>query len=161
MKTLHEITRKSEYFDFLMHGLHYEFSWKFAYNTRHINEPLKSLKWASCGGSITSSHNIHIHPMGSLIAEEIYYAYLISNDKYIASRLKDTLNWALGSYNDGDPRWGFGAPGHTTEQFFFTDGCQDTLDEGVGEIWKDHLSWAASCILFSCVADIPDEYYRH
>ena len=160
MKTMHETEQEQPYLDLLLHGLHWEFSFKFAYNTRHVNEPLRSLDWSSCGGSVTSTHNIHIHPMGCLIVEEIYYAYTVTQDEYLLERLKDTLNWSLGAYNNGDERWGYGKRGHTTEQFYHTDGVQDYGDrEGEGGIWPDFLSWAASCILFACVADVPQELY--
>lgn len=148
-------------FDHFIHALHYEFSWKFAYNTRHVNEPLKTLNWSSSGGSITSSHNIHIHQKGNLVAEEIYYTYKLTKDPYILSRLKDTLNWGLGTYNREDNYFGFGKKGFATEQFFHSDGKQDDVNRVVdGGIWKDYLSWAASCVLLSSTADIPDEYYK-
>jgi len=69
LATLHKATEEKKYLDHLLHALHYEFSWKFAYNTRFENEPLKSLNWSSCGCSITSTHNLYIHQMGNLITE--------------------------------------------------------------------------------------------
>jgi hypothetical protein len=160
LKTMHELTGEARLLEQLIHALHYEFSWKFAYNTKHVNEPLKSLNWASSGGSITSSHNIHIHQMGNLIAEEMYYVYKQSGDSYILSRLKDTLNWGMGTYNIDDGYFGFGKKGWATEQFFHSDGKQDDPNRIVdGGIWKDYLSWAAACVLLSSCADIPDELY--
>ncbi len=160
LKTMHEINDNEETLEQLMHALHYEFSWKFAYNTKFKNEPLKSLNWSSCGGSITSSHNIHIHQMGNLIAEEIYYAYKQTNDDYILDRLKDTLNWGLGTYNREDGYFGYGKKGWATEQFFHSDGKQDDPARIVdGGIWYDYLSWAAACVLLSLVSDIQNDVY--
>ena len=160
LKTMHEVTGDDALFKQLEHACHYDFTWKFAYNTHHFNEPLKSLNWPSCGGCITSTHNIHIHQMGNLIAEEIYYVYKINRDPYFLSRLKDTLNWGLGTHNNGDERWGYGKRGWATEQFYHTDGIQDFPDRvGEGGIWADYLSWAAACVLLSSVAGIEDEYY--
>jgi hypothetical protein len=160
LKTMHELTSEKEYMKQLIHAMHYEFSWKFAYNTRHVNEPLKSLNWYSCGGSITSSHNIHIHQMGNLIAEEMYYAYKFTGDEYILNRLRDTLNWGLGTFNLEDGYFGFGKKGWATEQFFHSDGIQDDPRRiNDGGIWPDYLSWAASCVLLSTSEDIPDEFY--
>ena len=161
LKTMHEVTQRDSLLSQLVHALNYEYTWKFAYNTRHVNEPLKSLKWPSCGGSITSSHNIHVHQMGNLIAEEMYYAYKLTQDPYILSRLNDTINWGLGAYNNGDERWGYGKKGWATEQFYHTDGVQDYEDRiSEGGIWKDYLSWAAACVLLSSVSNIDDEHYR-
>jgi len=160
LTTLHKTTGEKKYLNHLLHALHYEFSWKFAYNTRFENEPLKSLNWSSCGGSITSTHNLHIHQMGNLITEEMYYAYQQTKDPYILSRLKDTLNWGLGTFNRHNGQFGFGKKGCATEQFFHTDGIQDDPNRTPdGGIWKHYLSWAAACVLLSSAADIPDEYY--
>lgn len=159
-KTMHESTGRDELLDHLVRALNYEFSWKFAFNTRHVNEPLKSLDWKSAGGSITSSHNIHIHQMGNLIVEELYYAFLKTGDSYLKARLEDTLNWGLGTFNTNGNDFGFGRPGWATEQFFHSDGVQDEATRvGEGGIWPDYLSWAASCVLLSIAANIPDELY--
>ncbi|MCG8528600.1 MAG: hypothetical protein MI748_19640 [Opitutales bacterium] len=159
-KTIHEMTGKDLYLERLLQTLEYDFSWKFAYNTRHRNEPLKSLNWSSSGGCITSAHNIHIHQMGNLVAEEIYYAWQQTGDDYVLSRLKDTLNWGLGTFNLSDGHFGFGYEGWATEQFFHSDGVQDDPTRVPnGGIWPDFLSWASACVLLSSNADIPDEFY--
>ena len=160
LTTMHQLTQDQGLLDKLVHALHYEFTWKFPYNTRHENEPLRSMKWSSSGGSVTSTHNVHIHQMGNLIAEEIYYVYEQTGDDYILSRLKDTLNWGLGTYNVEDNHFGFGKKGWATEQFFHTDAVQDNparIEDG--GIWPDYLPWAASCVLLSSAVDIPDQYY--
>ncbi len=160
LKTFHELTGEPRYAERLLHALHYEFSWKFAYNTRHVNEPLRSLGWPSCGGSITSSHNIHIHQMGNLVAEEMFYAYRLTRDSYILSRLRDTLNWGLATYNRADGQFGFGKQGWATEQFFHSDGVQDDIGRVEdGGIWFGYLPWAGACVLLSCAADLPDELF--
>lgn len=160
LKTMHEATHDKTLLETLIHCFHYEYTWKFAYNTVHVNEPLKSLNWSSSGGSITSSHNIHIHQMGNLVCEEMYYVYQITKDPYILSRLKDTLNWGLGTHNSEYYDFGFGSRGWATEQFFHSDGKQDDFTRVVdGGIWYDYLSWAAACVLLSSSLDIPDELY--
>lgn len=160
LKTMHEVTGDNHLIDQLVHALHYDFSWKFAYNTEFANEPLRSLRWPSSGGCITSSHNIHIHQMGNLICEEMYYAYQQTGDDYIKSRLKDTLNWGLGTHNPSDNYFGFGQAGWATEQFFHSDGRQDDPSRiEDGGIWYDYLSWAAACTLLSSAIDIEDSFY--
>ena len=160
LTTMHQVTNNDQLINQLIHAAHYEFSWKFAYNTQFTNEPLRSLGWQSCGGSITSSHNIHIHQMGNLIGFELYYLYKQTNDDYIYRRLKDTLNWGLGTHNPEDNYFGFGKKGWATEQFFHTDGIQDDSSRiPDGGIWFSYLSWAAACVLLSTAEDIEDEYY--
>lgn len=150
LKTLHEITKSQDHLKLLEHCLHYECSWKFAYNTRFVNEPLKSMHWCSSGGSITSTHNIHIHPMGNLIVEELKYVYEKTNNHYFLQRLQDTLLWGLQSFNTKAYDFGFGKTGWATEQFFHSDAVQDdqTRIED-GGIWPDYLPWGAACILLS------------
>jgi len=161
LKTMHEVTHDKELLETLIHCFHYEFSWKFPYNTVHVNEPLKSLNWSSSGGSITSSHNIHIHQMGNLVCEEMFYVYEKTKNPYILSRLKDTLNWGLGTHNSEYYDFGFGTRGWATEQFYHTDGKQDDVTRAVdGGIWYDYLSWAAGCCLLSSSLDLDESLYK-
>lgn len=160
LTSMHKVTKQASLLVQLEHALHYEFSWKFAYNTRSVNEPLKSLNWSSSGGSITSSHNIHIHQMGNLICEEIYYVFKETGNQYYLDRLKDTLNWGLGTFNIFDKQFGFGKSGWATEQFFHSDGVQDDISRVPdGGIWYDYLPWAAACVLLSCSIDVEEEFY--
>lgn len=158
--TLHRLTGKQIWLDGLLRALDFECSWKFAYNTHFEHEPLKSLGWPSCGGSITSTHNIHIHPMGNLVVEEFYYAVKLTGDPYLESRLRDTLNWGYGIFNRFDGEFGFGKRGWATEQFFHSDAIRDDLSRKPdGGIWPAFIPWAASCALLSTCAAIPAEYY--
>jgi hypothetical protein len=158
---LHSITKNKKYIDYARVGMDYEFSWKFCYNTVFTNEPLRSLDWSSCGGSITSSHNIHIHQMGNLAAADIYYLYQQTNDEYYAQRLRDTCIWGNGTYNRFDGEFGFGLEGQTTEQFFHTDAILlPWWRPWDGGIWEAYLPWAPGCVLLSNAEDIPDRFYE-
>ncbi|MGL5540505.1 MAG: hypothetical protein ACRDBX_02595 [Erysipelotrichaceae bacterium] len=153
LKTVHELTQNLIYLDMLVHCMHYECSWKFAYNTRFVHEPLQSLQWSSCGGSITSTHNIHIHPMGNLILEEMQYVVEHTQNEYFMNRMQDTLQWGLQTFNTDSFSFGFGKLGWATEQFFHTDAVQDDPNRVEdGGIWSDYLPWGAACILLSLCA---------
>ncbi|MBN1997222.1 hypothetical protein JW935_06710 [candidate division KSB1 bacterium] len=156
---LHKITGRENILDMAMDGLNWEFTWKFAYNTVHSNDPLRRLKWSSCGGSVTSTHNVHIHQMGNLVAGDIYYLFTQIKDPYIADRLTDTCIWGLGTFNRFPGDFGFGGEGWATEQFFHSDGLQDDNTPWDGGVWKGHLPWASACVLMNCAEDIPDEYF--
>ncbi len=157
---LHKLTGLKKYLDFGMDGLNWEYSWKFAYNTAHTNEPLRSMNWSSCGGSITSSYNVSIHQMGNLVAGEMYYLFTQLKDPYIESRLKDVCIWGLGAYNTKDNDFGYGKTGQATEQFFYTDGLVlPWYRPWDGGVWEASLSWASACILQSCSEEIPDKYF--
>jgi hypothetical protein len=159
---LHKTTKDQKYIDLAMDGLHYEFSWKFAYNTVFSNEPLRSMKWPTSGGSITSNHNPHIHQMGNIIAGELLYLYEQTKDKYIADRLRDTCIWGLGSYNTKDNDFGFGKAGHSTEEFFYSDGILlPWWRPHDGGVWEANLPWSSACPLLSCSEDIPDKFFNN
>ena len=158
---LHKTTKDDKYIRLAMDGLHYEFSWKFAYNTVFSNDPLRSMKWSSCGGSITSNHNNHIHQMGNLIAGELFYLLEQTNDKYLEDRLRDTCIWGLGSFNLTDNDFGFGKAGYSTEQFFYSDSILlPWWRPHDGGVWEANLPWSSACPLLSCSEEIPDEYFH-
>ncbi|OQA95819.1 MAG: hypothetical protein BWY22_02004 [Bacteroidetes bacterium ADurb.Bin217] len=159
---MHKITSDQLYIDLACIGLDYEFSWKFAYNTVFSNEPLRSLAWCSCGGSITSTHNPHIHPMGNLIAGEMYYMYKHTHNPYIAQRLKDTCIWGLSTFNSPSIDFGFGESGFQTEQFFHSDALLlPWWKKHDGGIWEAYLPWASGCIILNAAEEIPDEFFEN
>ena len=73
VKSLHELTGNQMYIEHLKQGLYYEASFKLGYNTPVQVKPLKEIGWSSCGGSITSVANPHIHPMSSTVIDEMNY----------------------------------------------------------------------------------------
>jgi len=157
----HKLTNDPKYLDMGIVGLSWEYSWKFAYNTVHSAEPLKSMNWSSSGGSITSNYNVSMHQMGNLVAGEMYYLFQKTGSEYIRKRLHDTCIWGLGTYNTKDNDFGFGKEGQATEQFFYTDGLVlPWPGPWDGGIWAASLSWASACVLLSCVEDIPDEFFQ-
>ncbi len=158
---LHKATGKNTYIEYGKTGLDWEFTWKFPRNVEFSNDPLRSLNWSSSGGSITSTHNPHIHPMGNLIAAEMYYLWQQTKDEYIYNRLKDTCIWGLGCFNRFHNEFGFGKTGYSTEQFFYTDALVcPWWRPWDGGVWEANLSWASACYILSAADDIPDEFFR-
>lgn len=158
---LHKLLGDRKLLDYAKLGLDYEFSWKFPYNTRFSNEPLKSMNWSASGGSVTSVNNPHIHPMGNLIAGEMFYLYQQTGDNYIAQRLRDTCIWGTGIFNRYDNDFGFGLKGMCTEQYFYSDALLlPWWKKWDGGIWEVNLPWGAACALLSCAEDIPDRYFQ-
>lgn len=156
---LYEATGDPRYREHALRGLHHDLSWKYAYPTHVANEPLRSLGWESTGGNGASCCNIHLHPMGTLLAEEHYALYRSARDYYLKERLRDTLVFSLGTFNRTEGEFGFGKKGWVTEQFFHTDAIQG---EGPpdGGIWRRYLPWAAASVLAGLTADIPDDLFQ-
>lgn len=148
-RILHEITGNEELLDHLRDALGYEFSYKLGYNTPVQVPPLSTIGWSSCGGSITSTANPHIHPMSSTVVDDIRYFVSQREDAYVRSRLEDTIGWNLQTFNTRDGEYGYGKPGWMSERFCF---CEGLLAEKYpnGEpasTWFALMPWASSCVI--------------
>ena len=126
VRILHEITKEEYLLEHMLYALHYEFSFKLCYNTPITVKPLSEIGWSSCGGSITSVANPHVHPMSSTIIPEMRYYVNLRADDYVRSRLEDTVKWSLQTFNVTDKEYGYGEPGWISERFCF---CQGLLTE--------------------------------
>lgn len=149
VKILHELTGLDYLLDHLRDALYYEFTFKLGYNTEITVRPLSEIGWSSCGGSITSVANPHIHPMSSTIIDEMQYYLKFREDKYISSRMEDTIGWSLQTFNTKDKEYGYGKPGWMSERFCF---CQGLLvekypDGEIASTWFALMAWAAASII--------------
>ncbi|MHC4872048.1 MAG: hypothetical protein ACYTFY_09400 [Planctomycetota bacterium] len=121
-RRLHEVTGRDIYLEMLSRGAEYEFFWRYLYNTRPDTEPLKTSGWNSCGGSLTSVSNPHIHPMGLLIAGDLQYLYEKTNDNYYKQRLDDSIVWTCNCLEIFPEKTGYGRFGWTGERYCQSDG---------------------------------------
>ena len=153
-KLFHQLTKKQLYLDYMETALYQEFSYKFCYNSRIEVPPLSKLKWSSCGGSITSVCNPHIHPMSSSIVSEM--AYFIEHAKkdsrtieYIKNRMKDTILWGCQTYNHFDGEFDYGKKGWMSERFCYSQGLvvEKYKDGSPSSTWFALMPWASSSVL--------------
>ena len=149
LRILHEITKEDYLLDHMKYALYYECSFKLSYNTPVSVMPLSKIGWSSCGGSITSTANPHIHPMSSTIIPEMRYYASACDDKYMKERLEDTIKWSLQTFNTYDKEYGFGEPGWMSERFCF---CQGLLTErypdgSPASTWFALMPWASASII--------------
>ena len=70
---MQEATGDTHYLDMLRDGAHYEYLWRYGFRTRPQCPPLKNSTWNSCGGSLTSVSNPHVHPMSVVVTEDLHY----------------------------------------------------------------------------------------
>ena len=149
VRGLHEITGDEKYLEHLKDALYYEFSFKLCYNTPIQVPPLSRIGWSSCGGSITSTANPHIHPMSSTIVDEIRYYVEQTNDAYAAARLEDTIGWGLQTFNTYDGEYDFGRIGWMSERFCFSQGLltEKYPDGSPASTWFALMPWASASIL--------------
>ena len=149
VRILHEITHEEYLLDHMRDALYYECSFKLSYNTPVSVPPLSSIGWSSCGGSITSTANPHVHPMSSTIIPEMKYYTEVRDDGYIRSRLDDTIKWSLQTFNTYEKEYGYGGIGWMSERFCFCRGLltEKYPDGSTASTWFALMPWASSSII--------------
>ena len=138
----------------MKNALYHEFSYKFCYNGHITVPPLSEIGWSSCGGSITSVCNPHIHPMSSSVVAEMKY-FLEHASKsdlavpYVKSRMKDTVKWGCQTYNLCDGQYGYGKKGWMSERFCYSQGLvvEKYPDGSPSSTWFALMPWASSSVL--------------
>ena len=149
VRCLHEITGEELYLDYLQDALHYEYTFKFCYNSPIKVPPLSTVGWSSCGGSITSVTNPHIHPMSSSVMGEMAYYLRQREDAYIRSRLEDTKLWSCQCHATFDKEYGIGRKGWMSERFCHSEGLvkERWPDGSLASTWFALMPWACGSIL--------------
>ena len=149
VRYLYEITKDKELLAHMREAIGYECSFKLCYNTPVKVPPLSEIGWSSCGGSITSVANPHIHPMSSTIIEEMMYYYKHTGDEYVKCRIEDTIGWGLQTFNTYDGEYGYGKIGWMSERFCFCEGLMTEKydDNRPASTWFALMAWAAGSVL--------------
>lgn len=149
VRLLHRITGDEKYLKHMKDGLNYEFTFKFAYNSPITVAPLSTIGWSSCGGSITSVANPHIHPMSSTIVGEMQYYVEQTGDQYVRDRMQDTVLWGCQTYNTYDGEYGYGRVGWMSERFCYSQGLvvEKYPDGNPASTWFALMPWASCSII--------------
>lgn len=159
VRYLHAVTGDAMYLEHMKAGLDYEFTFKFMYNSPVKVSPLSDIGWSSCGGSITSTSNPHIHPMSSTIVDEMLYYYRQTSDPYVLSRLNDTVGWGCQTYNSYDGEYGYGRRGWMSERFCYSEGLlvEKYPDGSPASTWFALMPWAGASIVEGLAGDYWEE----
>jgi len=146
---LHRLTGEDRYLDHLRDALGYAFTFQFCYNTPPVASPLSDVGWSSCGGSITSTANPHIHPMSSTVIAELRYYLSCREDDYVAQRLQDMVLWSCQTYNHFDREFDYGKTGWMSERFCYSEGLltERYPDGRPASTWFALMPWACGSIL--------------
>ncbi len=145
-RMLHEATGRAEYLVMLEDAAHYEYLWRYAFRAVPEIMPLKGSSWNSCGGSVTSVSNPHIHPMGVLVTEELYYLAEKTGNELHRMRAEDGMAWIMNSLELYPKVTGCGCYGITTERYCPSDGLTDFCysDGRPSSLWYSYNAWAAA-----------------
>jgi len=154
VRRLHQLTGEAYLLDHLRDALLYEFTFKFCYNSP-IRVPPLSRGWSSCGGSVTSVANPHIHPMSSTVVDEILYYLSYREDGYIRDRMNDTVAWGLQTFARTDREYDYGKAGWMSERFCYSQGLltERYPDGSPASTWFALMPWAVGCILEGLCGD--------
>ena len=149
VRILHELTGENYLLNHLRDALYYEFTFKLGYNTHIMVRPLSEIGWSSCGGSITSVANPHIHPMSSTVISEMRYYLGFCDDRYVKSRMEDTIGWSLQTFNTKDSEYGYGRTGWMSERFCFCEGLltEKYSDGEPASTWFALMPWASGSVI--------------
>lgn len=144
-RLLYEETEAEEILELFLCGANYEYLWRYGYQTRPDHPPLQE-GWNSCGGSVTSVSNPHIHPMGVLIDEDLRYLARVTGDSYHESRAEDSLAWLMQTLELYPEKTGYGAYGVLSERWCPSDGLtvEQYSDGRPYSSWFSYNLWAAA-----------------
>lgn len=144
-RLLYEATEDPEYLTALREGADWECLWRYGYRTRPDFKPLND-GWNSCGGSVTSVSNPHIHPMGMIVDSDLYYLGKITGDSYYTERAKDGTNWIMQTLELYPEKTGYGQYGVLSERWCPSDGLviQRDSDGKPYSSWFSYNLWAAA-----------------
>lgn len=158
VRFLHSMTGDSVLLEHVQDALCYEFSFKFCYNSPIRIPPLGRIGWSSCGGTVTSVSNPHIHPMSSNMIGELLYFAGHCKDEYIRDRMRDTVDWSCQSYNTFDGEFDYGKKGWMSERFCYSEGLvtQKYRDGSFASTWFCLMPWAIGSILDGLAGDYWD-----
>lgn len=158
IRFLHALTGEKIYLQHMKDAICYEFSFKFCYNSPIKVPPLSRIGWSSCGGSVTSIANPHIHPMSSNIVDELLYFIENSEDKYVRDRMLDTIAWGCQTYNTYDKEFDHGKKGWMSERFCHSQGLlsQKYSDGSIASTWFCLMPWASGSIIDGLAGDYWD-----
>ena len=148
-RLMHEATGEDKYLDMLENAAHYEYLWRYSFKAVPEFPPLKGSNWNSCGGSVTSVSNPHLHPMGLLVTEDLYYLATKTGNSYHSDRAADGAAWAMNCLELFPGVTGYGRYGVTTERYCPSDGltmCEYT-DGRPASMWFSYNGWGAGNML--------------
>lgn len=159
VRYLHALTGEKIFLEHMKNAICFELTFKFCYNSPIKVPPLSRLGWSSCGGSVTSIANPHIHPMSSNLVDDLLYFADITQDKYIQNRIKDTVAWGCQTYNTYDTEFDFGKKGWMSERFCHCEGLlsQKYQDGSLASTWFCLMPWASGSI----IEGLTGGYWEH
>jgi hypothetical protein len=145
-RLLHEATGEATYLEMLRDAAHYEYLWRYGFRSRPQAPPLSTCGWNSCGGSITSISNPHIHPMSVIATRDLEYLAQQTSDDYHQRRADDGMAWLMQTLELYPDVVGYGRYGVLSERTCPSDGLLEEMyaDGQRASTWWSYNAWAAA-----------------
>ena len=158
-RTLYQYTNDPKYLDMMEDSATYEYTWRYGFKAIPEIPPLQGSTWNSCGGSVTSVSNPHIHPMGLLITGDLYYLAEKTGNILHRKRADDGVAWAMNCLEMYPGTTGYGRYGVTTERYCPSDGLTiENYDDGrTSSMWFSYNAWAAGNMLEGLLSALEHE----
>jgi hypothetical protein len=154
---LHEFSGEEKYLQMLADGANYEYLWRYGFRTRPQCPPLKGSNWNSCGGTITSVSNPHIHPMGVVATWDLRYLARKTMDSYHEQRAEDGLAWLMNTMELYPDVMGYGQYGVLSERTCPSDGLLAERyydDNSPASTWWSYNAWAAGSAMEALAEEV-------
>jgi hypothetical protein len=159
-RLMHELSDDDHYLAMLVDGANYEYLWRYGFCTRAQCPPLKGSNWNSCGGSVTSVSNPHIHPMSVVATQDLEYLAAATGDATHASRAADGMAWLMNTLELYPAVTGYGRYGVLSERTCPSDGllAERYGDDGApASTWWSYNAWAAGSAMEAIAEQVLSE----
>lgn len=147
VRHMYERTDDPAYIALLQDAAHYEYLWRYGFRARPQAAPLKDSPWNSCGGSITSVSNPHLHPMSIIATGDLEYLARVTGDDYHQHRADDGIAWIMNTMELYPDVTGYGRYGVLSERTCPSDGLLSETyrdDDRPASTWWSYNAWAGA-----------------
>lgn len=158
---LHVLTGDDAFLPILKDSADFEMLWRYYYNVRAPHPPLDRADWGSSGGSVTSAHNPHIHPMHLNALDPVLYLADRTGDAYYLERTKDAVRYGCCCVCRPSEDFGWGMPGWLCERFCPSDGLVIQHNFRTGVPWAagcDYHPWTVGVLLEGLTGEVWDRF---
>lgn len=146
-RLMHERTKDDAYIPLIQASANYEYLWRYGFRTRPQAPPLKDSSWNSCGGSVTSVSNPHMHPMSIIATGDLEYLARVTGDDYHQKRADDGISWIMNTMELYPDVMGYGRYGVLSERTCPSDGLLSETyrdDDRPASTWWSYNAWAGA-----------------
>jgi hypothetical protein len=96
---LYALTLNEKYIEATSMALHWEYSWKYAYNSLYFNKIEQYTLNQTCGVSVNGVAQPELSAFNNCISGSLFQHYCFTGNPYHGQRLEDLCRWSLSTVN--------------------------------------------------------------